>query len=394
MHLPIGFILNRTYRIERVLGQGGFGITYLATDLNLDRKVAIKEFFPKEFCERDDNRCDITMGTTGSKELVTQLKQKFIKEAKTIARHDESPYIIRIFSAFEANNTAYYVMEYIEGENLSETVKRQGPLSASLALDYIKKVGEALRYIHGLNINHLDVKPANILIKKSINSPVLIDFGLSKHYDYEGHQTSTTPTGISNGFAPIEQYRTGGLRDFSPETDIYSLGATLYFLLTAIIPPQSIDLVSNDLYFPSQFPKHLIPVVKKAMALQKKDRYHNIAEFQQALETSTNPPYSNYQLNSDSETTRTYETEHETEEKVIVAQVENRKTPKKLTWERILYTIGLILLIEGSMALLISIVSNKPTDMDFLYCMITFISFGLIILAWLYKRRRKLKKEK
>ncbi len=128
--LPIGCYLQHvTYRIEKVLGQGGFGITYLATDINLQRKVAIKEFFPKDFCDRDDTTSHVTLGTKNTAEFVTRLKEKFLKEARNIAKFDH-PNIIRIFAAFEENNTAYYVMEYIEGESLYEKVKRGGPITA------------------------------------------------------------------------------------------------------------------------------------------------------------------------------------------------------------------------------------------------------------------------
>lgn len=227
------FLRHNTYRIEKVLGQGGFGITYLATDLTLDRLVAIKEFFPKDYCDRASDTSHITLGTSSSSEFVSRLKAKFLKEARNIAKFDH-PGIIRIHAAFEENNTAYYVMDYIIGESLSDKVKRLGALSADDALRYIKEVAKALEYVHDKRINHLDIKPANIMVRESDDSPILIDFGLSKQYDSDGNQTSTTPTGISHGYAPLEQYNDGGVKEFSPQTDIYSLAATLYFLLTGI----------------------------------------------------------------------------------------------------------------------------------------------------------------
>ena len=140
--------------------------------------------------------------------FVSRLKAKFLKEARNIAKFDH-PCIIRIHAAFEENNTAYYIMDYIEGHSLSEMVKRFGPIPEEKAVSYIKKVGEALEYVHRHHMNHLDVKPANIMVRDSDGKPILIDFGLSKQYDSEGHQTSTTPTGISHGFAPMEQYNDG-----------------------------------------------------------------------------------------------------------------------------------------------------------------------------------------
>ena len=177
-----------TYRIDRVLGQGGFGITYLATDLSLDKHVAIKEFFPKDFCDRDSSTSHVTLGTQSTSDFVGRLKAKFLKEAKNIAKFDH-PNIIKIHAAFEENNTAYYVMDFIEGASLSDRVKRTGPLSRATALDYVVKIGGALDYVHSFHMNHLDVKPANIMVRNSDNCPMLIDFGLSKQYDSSGNQT-------------------------------------------------------------------------------------------------------------------------------------------------------------------------------------------------------------
>ena len=212
--LKEGVILNgksHSYRIDKVLGSGTFGITYLADVLfhnnmtsNTSVKVAIKEFFPKDFCDRDATTSHVTLGTTNTSELVNKLKAKFLKEAKNIAKFNH-PNIIKIFAAFEENNTAYYVMEYIEGVSLSEMVKRKGRLAADLALNYISQIGSALDYVHSFRINHLDVKPANIMVRKSDNCPILIDFGLSKQYDSTGHQTTSNLVGFSHGFAPGEQ---------------------------------------------------------------------------------------------------------------------------------------------------------------------------------------------
>lgn len=210
---PGALLRHDTYRIERILGQGGFGITYLATDLSLERYVAIKEFFPKDYCDRGESTSYITVGTSSNIELVSRLKAKFLKEARNIAKFDH-PGIIKIHTAFEENNTAYYVMDYIEGSNLNEIVKSSGALSESKAVNYITQVGDALDYIHKHNVNHLDIKPANIMIRRSDDRPILIDFGLSKQYDSEGNQTSTTPTGISHGYAPMEQYKAGGVSEF------------------------------------------------------------------------------------------------------------------------------------------------------------------------------------
>lgn len=275
---PGAYLHHNLYRIERVLGQGGFGITYLATDINLDLRVAIKEFFPKSFCNRDETTSQVSLGLTNSAEMVEKLRAKFLKEARNIAKLGCQG-IIKVHAAFEDNNTAYYVMDYIEGDNLMNIVKKMGPLTPDVAIGYIETVAKAVDYIHQRNINHLDIKPANILVRRSDNFPLLIDFGLSKRYDEKGHQTSNNPTGISHGYAPIEQYNTSGVRTFSPQTDIYSLGATLYYLLSGITPPEATALNDEELTFPDTIPIELIKPLSKAMSMKRIDRHATVNEF-------------------------------------------------------------------------------------------------------------------
>lgn len=278
--LKSGSLLDHgKYKVERILGQGGFGITYLATDLGLDKLRAIKEFFPKDFCDRDETTSHITLGTSNTAEFVEKLKKKFIKEARNIANLDQHLGIITIHAVFEENNTAYYVMDYIEGENLSEIVKRDGPLPVDKAVKYITEVGNALEYVHSHHINHLDIKPANIMVRRADDSPILIDFGLSKQYDSEGLQTSTTPTGISHGYAPIEQYNDGGVKEFYPQTDVYSLAATLYYIVSGKVPPHATSLTQNDLTFPEGFPYFLKSPIIRAMATKRGQRHKSIKEF-------------------------------------------------------------------------------------------------------------------
>ena len=283
MQLQSGRLLQGgKYRIERVLGQGGFGITYQAVQVALNRKVAIKEFFMKEYCNRDSETSHVSIPSEGSKELVGKFRQKFIKEAQNIAALNH-PHIIRIHDIFEENGTAYYVMEYCDKGSLGDLVKRQGALDESEALRYIRQVADALGYIHERKMNHLDVKPGNILLDENRNA-VLIDFGLSKRYDEEGNQTSTTPVGISHGYAPLEQYKKGGVGTFSPATDIYSLGATLYKLLTGQTPPEANDVMDDGLpALPSSVSSATASAIEKAMQSSKKNRPQSVAEFMSLL---------------------------------------------------------------------------------------------------------------
>lgn len=301
------------YKIEKVLGQGGFGITYLATQDLLDRKVCIKEFFFKEYCERDESTSRVSLGTQSNHETVERFMNKFLKEARTISQLDH-PNIIHIYDIFRENNTAYYVMEYIDGESLADKVTLHGAMPESDAIDYIRQVASALEFIHQRGINHLDVKPANIMVRRADNRAILIDFGLSKQYDEQGGQTSTTPVGISQGYAPMEQYNAGGVSTFSPQTDIYSLGATLYKLITGNTPPQAIEVFNEELPpLPSSVSSPVAETIKKAMQPRKGDRPDSISKFLIPMDMAVHQSTSAQQVSESKQ-----DLEHDEETKVIV----------------------------------------------------------------------------
>ena len=276
-------IKNGEYRIIRTLGQGGFGITYEAEQISLGRKVAIKEFFMKEYCSRDAGNSHVTIPSEGSRELVDRFRSKFVKEARMIASLNH-PNIVRIHDVFEENGTAYHVMEHLPGGSLKEYIENSGALTAEDAEKCIREICSALVYIHSQNILHLDIKPSNILFDKS-GSAVLIDFGISKHYDESGGQTSTTPTGVSKGFAPLEQYQQGDVSCFSPATDIYSLGATLYNMVTGTVPPDA-NIVNEDGLpeLDSKIPLNFRNAILHSMQPRRKDRPQSIQEFLSLLE--------------------------------------------------------------------------------------------------------------
>lgn len=179
---------------------------------------------------------------------------------------------------FEENGTAYYVMEYIPGGSLQQYLSENAPLQETEILYYIRKIADALDYIHSQHMIHLDIKPGNIL-RRDNAEPVIIDFGLSKQYDEWGYQTSTTPVGISAGYAPIEQYKKGGNQTFSPSTDIYSLGATLYKMITGNTPPDASDIIDNGLSLPENISPGIKEVIRKAMETRRSDRPQTISEF-------------------------------------------------------------------------------------------------------------------
>ena len=217
------------YRIERVLGQGGFGITYLATQVSSNRQVAIKELFLNGVNERVGNSVRVSNSVNDS--LFEKQKEKFKKEAKRIMSLDNE-HIVKVYDLFEENNTVYYVMDYLEGESLASRMKREGhPLTESEVMDILPQLLDALSEIHKFQIWHLDIKPANImLIDKTV---VLIDFGASKQITPS--EMTSTALYFTPGYAPAEQ--TGMLfNQFGPWTDLYAVGATIFNLLTGKSP--------------------------------------------------------------------------------------------------------------------------------------------------------------
>ena len=276
---------NGKYTIIRMLAHGGFGVTYLAHHEMLDIDVCIKEFFPSAWCNRDAFSYEISVATAGNTDTVTRFMDKFLKEARSIARlHHEG--IIKIQDVFRENGTAYYVMDYIDGCSLQDLVKKQGPLPLDVALNYIRQAAEALGYLHANHMNHLDVKPANMMVDAK-GRLTLIDFGVAKHYGEDGHQTTTTPLCISRGYSPIEQYKDGGVSRFSPVADIYPLGATLYYLLTGETPPEATELTFGEIAIPSTVPAHIASAIRHAMRPNPADRIPSIPAFLSSLTDPT-----------------------------------------------------------------------------------------------------------
>ena len=347
------------YRIIKKLGQGGFGITYLAENTLLDGKVAIKEFFFKEYCERDDSTSYVTVPTSSNRETVLRFKQKFIKEARTIFKLNH-PNIVRILDVFEENGTAYYVMDYIEGESLGDMVKRRGAIPETEALGYVKDAASALVYIHGKNINHLDIKPSNLVLRKEDGKVLVIDFGVAKQYDLATSQgTTTTPVGISHGYSPAEQYRKNGVQAFSPQSDVYALAATLFKLLTGNTPPEAMEIQDEGLPVAELQEKQISRPVISAIAMAMKGRHErtqSVAEFMSNLKSEDTQDTVVFP-----DATGTGRKRKETEEKAAKekAKVERKRkdTEEKATKKKATFVVAIV--VVAIVAIWLMIPSNK-----------------------------------
>lgn len=278
-----------TYRIEKVLGQGSFGITYLATtttvvkgklgEMKIESHVALKEFFMSEINSRKSDGSTVE-GSTGN--VFTNYRKKFRREAENLAKLSH-PNIVKVFDVFDENNTTYYVMEYLEGTNLDDYIAHKGSLSEAESIAITREIGDALSYMHSHKMLHLDIKPKNIM-RKPDGTSVLIDFGLAKQYTEDDEPESSTSIGLGTpGYAPLEQssYKQDGT--FPATLDVYALGATLFKMLTGQRPPEATIILNED--FPTQelinsgVSDETISVVQKAMAPIRKHRYQDIDSF-------------------------------------------------------------------------------------------------------------------
>lgn len=264
------------YSVVRVLGQGGFGITYLALDTSFGLPVAIKEFFPHDYCgRRADGR--ISMGSSHTALIVEILRRRFYKEASNLSRLDH-PNIVRIHEVFDENDTTYIVMDFIEGDTLQTIVRDQGPLSEPKASKYIHGVGAALEYIHSQNVTHFDVKPSNIIVRRFDDRPILIDFGFSKEYNGPGDENTKTPPAVSPGYSAMELYNSATFVPFSPQSDIYSLGATLFYLLVGQAPPSPGEILEYGYNLPDAISSDMRAAIDTALKIPRSQRTDKVSD--------------------------------------------------------------------------------------------------------------------
>ena len=287
LHLKPGTILKEHYLIGRVLGHGGFGITYLAYDLNLGYKLAIKEYFPQGMATRSTENASISVYTGNTKEQFEYGLEKFIDEGRTLARFDDIPEIVTAKDFFKENGTAYLVMSYIDGITLKKYAEQNGgklPLDAVLTI--MLPIMKALETVHKAGILHRDISPDNIYITKSFNVR-LLDFGAAR-YAIGQHSRSLSVL-LKPGYAPVEQYKAKGNQ--GPWTDVYAVGATIYRVLTGITPPDALDrlddlgrLDEDTIRKPSEMGVVIGPqyeqALMKALSVRAADRFQSMEEFE------------------------------------------------------------------------------------------------------------------
>ena len=327
--LKVGTILRGTYRIDSYLSSGGFGNTYVATNIEFEERVAIKEFFMKGVTQRDDNQTTVSVGNAENSNSFLEQKEKFKKEARRI-RQLHNPHIVNVHDLFEENGTAYYVMDYVDGENLAERLKRTGkPMTESEVRLILPQILDALKSVHDEGMWHLDLKPANIMLEKGGNVK-LIDFGASKQLNAQkGGATTSTAISYTNGYAPREQMEQN-YDKFGPWTDIYALGATLYNLLTNKRPPLPTDIdddISEDKHEALPFPESvggLRFLVLQMMKTNRLQRPQNIAAIMEAEKTRREEPKPKPKQQPTSKPAVDYD-----DEETIIAQPQPKKEEKK-----------------------------------------------------------------
>lgn len=358
IYLPKGSIINQ-YVIERHLASGGFGNTYLAHNQE-GNQVVIKEFFLKGVCDRSIDSRNVTISIDSNKPLFASQKAKFIKEANRL-KSLSHPNVVKVTDIIEANETAYYVMNYIDGKSLAQMEK---PFSEIKVRHYLDQLMNALEYVHSQGLLHLDIKPSNIMIDRDGNA-ILIDFGASKLYDAEGanHSILTTTTGISYtpGYAPLEQI-SNHLDALGTHSDIYALGATMYNLLTNEKPPQPLVIQENGLPQIPNITPSLMTAIDGAMTYLRKDRIKNIAELrtvvdnEQTVPMSPPPSVSSYRQDT---------IPHNSRPRLIQQPaVDSKKTKSKTTIEstnsnKPLWIAGSVIL---ALTLLIVVISSNKKD--------------------------------
>ena len=288
LHMAPGTILLDRYLVGKVIGYGGFGVTYIGWDSSLQQRVAIKEYLPSEFASRSMGQPDVTVFGGNKAQQFADGMAKSTDEAKRLAQFQSENGIVRVYDSFEANNTAYLIMEYLDGETLTAFLNREGKVPVEKAIELMTPVIQSLETVHKAGIIHRDIAPDNIMITKD-GKVKLIDFGAAR-YATTSHSRSLTVI-IKPGYSPEEQYRSRG--DQGPHTDVYALGAVLYRMVTGETPPDALERRAffenkkKDILIPPskncKIPKNIENAILNAMNVRIEDRTPNAKAFLEQL---------------------------------------------------------------------------------------------------------------
>ena len=282
--LPLNTILAGKYVVGRVLGQGGFGITYIGWDLALERKVAIKEYYPSGQVSRTQGTRSLTWYTTEQASVARKSgMEMFLKEARKMVKVDNIPGVVRVLELFQENGTAYIVMEFVEGETLKTRLQKTGPLSWSQAKAIFEPVVHAMSKVHRAGLVHRDLSPDNLMLTAD-GSVKILDLGAAK--DLNVNSGASSMQVAKSGFSPLEQYTQRG--NSGPWTDVYAIAATIYYTLTGKLPPNAVDRLDHDTLSWSEpgltaLSPAALAALEHAMELQISDRIQTMDELEQRL---------------------------------------------------------------------------------------------------------------
>lgn len=287
--LPTTILANRYY-IGAVLGKGGFGITYIGYDIAARRKVAVKEYFPSAIAFRDGHKEKTVSVLSAQGGLFQSGVEKFYNEAVTLARFTDIPAIVQVYDFFYENNTAYIVMEYIDGTSVEQIVVRQGGLDIDMVLTIYFPIIQALAGVHNTGLLHRDISPSNVMLDEYFR-PRLIDFGSSRAFSHE--MSSDLTVILKKGFAPIEQY--SRRERHGPAEDVYAICASMYYTLTGKVPPAAPDRSVFDTLQPihaytPDIPPELENIILRGMAVRAADRYPDMQSLADAIDAAVLHP--------------------------------------------------------------------------------------------------------